>query len=158
MRRPEGPRARRERRQRAEARLPCRLVQDAARLVAHRGGPRFGSQSRSVNEGDAHAPHVPCRVCTNLSRGFVDMSLSLLGCLLCGRPFWTMEASSLLERAVRPVSLFDPEPALFVEKALPSCSSLFPSTSPPSFLPLKERLKFIGAVAEGVPAWNEQFL
>ena len=45
MRRPEGARARRERRQRAEARLRLRLVRDAAMLVAHRGWPRFDSQS-----------------------------------------------------------------------------------------------------------------
>ena len=39
---------RRERRQRAEARLRLRLVRDAAMLVAHRGGPRFDSQSKFV--------------------------------------------------------------------------------------------------------------
>ena len=49
MRRPEGPRARREPRQRAEARLRLRLVEDTARLGAHSGGPRFGSQSRSAH-------------------------------------------------------------------------------------------------------------
>ena len=50
MRRREGPRVRRERRQRAEARLRLRLVRDAAMLVAHRGGPRFDSQSKFVKE------------------------------------------------------------------------------------------------------------
>ena len=50
MRRREGARVRRERRQRAEARLRLRLVRDAAMLVAHRGGPRFDSQSKFVKE------------------------------------------------------------------------------------------------------------
>ena len=52
--------------------------------------------------------------------------------------------SSMLECAVGPVSLLDPGlPCLY--KALPSCSSLFPSTSLPvfPFLGLKERLEFI---------------
>ena len=47
MRRREGARARRERLQRAEARLRHSLVRDAARLVAHRGGPGFGSHAES---------------------------------------------------------------------------------------------------------------
>ena len=41
--------------------------------------------------------------------------------------------SSMLECAVGPVSLFDPGPAFFVKTPLPSCSSLFPSTSLPVF-------------------------
>ena len=57
VRRREGARARRERRQRAEARLRLRLVRDPARLVAHRGGPHSGSQSKCVKEGDVHASH-----------------------------------------------------------------------------------------------------
>ena len=63
--------------------------------------------------------------------------------------------SSMLESAVGPVRLLDPGPALSVEKALPSCSSLFHSTSLPVF-PV--------SVAEGeaevhraVAEWNEQF-
>ena len=52
----------------------------------------------------------------------------------------------------RPVSLFDPGPALFVEKALPCCSSLFPSTSLPVFpVSLAEgEAEVHRAVAEGV--------
>ena len=45
--------------------------------------------------------------------------------------------SSKLEYAVGPVSLFDPGPDLFVEKALPSCSSF------PPLQRLQDRLKFI---------------
>ena len=62
MRRREGARARRERRQRAEARLRLRLVRDVAMLVAHRGGPRFGSQSKWVKEGEVQASvgALPC--------------------------------------------------------------------------------------------------
>ena len=56
MRRREGARARRERRQRAEAHLRLRLVRDAAMLLAHRGGPRFDSQSKFVKEGAVREP------------------------------------------------------------------------------------------------------
>ena len=67
MRRREGARARRERHQRAEARLRLRLVRDAARLVAHRGGPHSGSQSKCVKEGDVHASHGALQVSTHTS-------------------------------------------------------------------------------------------
>ena len=75
MRRREGARARRERRQRAEARLWPTLVRDAVRVVAHRGGPRFGSQTKCVKEGDVHAPHGALLCLHTPSSDLVDMSL-----------------------------------------------------------------------------------
>ena len=62
MRRREGARARRERRQRAEPRLRLRLVRDAAMLVAHRGGPRLDSQSKFVKEGAVPEPVLVSRL------------------------------------------------------------------------------------------------
>ena len=65
-----GARARRERRQRAEARSRLRLVRDAAMLVAHRGGPRFDSQSKFVKEGGVPEPVLVSRL-LEPSSGFV---------------------------------------------------------------------------------------
>ena len=140
MRRREGARARRERRQRAEARLRLRLVRDAARLVAHRGGPHFGSQSKCVKEGDVHASHGALQYLhTPLPlvgrHVFVSSGVPALPILDNGGVVFGGGAgfSSMLESTAGPVRLLDPGPALFVEKALPSCSSLFPSTSLPVF-------------------------
>ena len=60
--------------------------------------------------------------------------------------------SSMLASAVGPVRLLDPGPALFVEKALPSSSSLFPSTSLPVFAVsvAEGEAEVHRAVAEGV--------
>ena len=58
----------------------------------------------------------------------------------------------MVESAVGPVRLLDPGPALFVEKDLPSCSSLFPSASLPVFpVSVAEgEAEVHRAVAEGV--------
>ena len=60
--------------------------------------------------------------------------------------------SSVLECAVGPVSLLDSGPALFVEKALPSSNSFFPSTSLPvsPVSVAEEEAEVHRAAAEGV--------
>ena len=136
-------------------------MRDAARLVAHRGGPHFGSQSKCVKEGDGHTSHGGLQ-CLHTPLALVGRHVFVSS----GVPAWRPPIldnggvvfgggagfSSMLESAVGPVSVLDPGPTLFVEKALPSCSSLFPFTSLPVFpVSVGEREAEVHrAVAEGV--------
>ena len=113
MRRREGARARRERRQRAEA----LLVRDAARFVAHRGGPHFGSQSKCVMERDGHASHGVSQ-CPHTLFPLVGRHVFVLSGVPALRPpildggvvfgGGACFSSMLLESAVGSVSLLDP--------------------------------------------------
>ena len=97
---------------------------------------------------------VLCCVCTHLSRGSVDMSLSLRGCQLCGRPFWTKEASCLVEVPVSRLCCNVPLcPSVRLILDLPCSSRKLFRVAVRCFLPRlsqfspllwpKERLKFI---------------
>ena len=97
---------------------------------------------------------VLCCVCTHLSRCSVDVSLSLRGCPLCGRPFWTKEASCLVEVLVSRLCCNVPLcPSVRLILDLPCSSRKLFRVAVRCFLPRlsqfspflwpKERLKFI---------------